>query len=167
MAFVRPEGKNKQVGMQSRNISNTVRTGESSTKCTVDTYIGIRDCPESVLHQRTGGTGEDMAAYMAVAHMYDAKRISGSAQPGQTQLLPERIKNTQTVGKYILLHLPECGGKSYQRDRHRIRTLGIEAESITIRSTGMTRKAAWQYVLCMERPYRRNQYQHRAANHTS
>ena len=84
MAFVRPEGKNKQVGMQSRNISNTVRTGESNAKCTVDTYIGIRDCSESVLHQRTSGTGEDMAAYMAVAHMYDAKRISGSAQPGQT-----------------------------------------------------------------------------------
>ena len=56
---------------------------------------------------------------------------------------------------------------SQRTDRHRIRTLGIEAESITIRSTGMTRKAAWQYVLCMERPYRRNQHQHRAANRTS
>ena len=43
----------------------------------------------------------------------------------------------------------------------------LMAESITIRSTGMTRKAAWQYVLCMERPYRRNQHQHRAANRTS
>ncbi|KDS48243.1 hypothetical protein M093_4088 [Bacteroides uniformis str. 3978 T3 i] len=63
--------------------------------------------------------------------------------------------------------MPECGGKSYQRDRHRIRTLGIEAESITIRSADMTRKAARQYILCMERPYRRNQHQHRAANRTS
>ncbi len=64
--------------MQSRNISNTVRTGESSTKCTVDTYIGIRDCPESVLHQRTGGTGRYGRVYGCRPHVrceaYQRKR---------------------------------------------------------------------------------------------
>ena len=168
MALVRSKGENDEVGTQRGDIRHTLRTGKGYAKGAVYSHVRIRQCAECLLKPPARGFGKDMAADMAIAHMYNTYRIGSDAQTEHAQLLPKGFQNADTVYQLVPAQLPKGCGQDDERNGQGIRTLSADHKRVAIKrrflKPGTTRKR----ILGTGSPQRqKKQSQHHAANSKS
>ena len=87
---------------------------------------------------------------MTVTDVYDTDGISRKAGVQQAQLLPERVKDAETIRQFVGTGLPEGSRESDLRNGNSVRALGLGTEGVTICRDFAEKGTGRNRILCTE-----------------